>query len=172
MLDDKLLSIMIDRNIINNDEYEVYKYGLEVLFLKVTHTISIILIGFVFGKLTETFVFLLFFSLLRKYIDGYHADTKKKCLTMTIVLSLGIVLLFSTNIEMISQEIINYILIISAIILLIVTKKTIFFKQILAICYLAICLAFILSLNYLSLIMVYAIIITCILAIKGNPNNS
>ena len=76
---DRILNQLIKLNIIDSEDEEIYRFGLEGIFLKLIHYLSYFLIA---ALLREWVRFLLFFSaflLLRKNAGGYHAKTKGGC---------------------------------------------------------------------------------------------
>ncbi len=89
---DRILNQLIKLNIIDSEDEEIYRFGLEGIFLKLIHYLSYFLIA---ALLREWVRFLLFFSaflLLRKNAGGYHAKTKggcyvSSCLTVLCVIS-------------------------------------------------------------------------------------
>lgn len=67
------------RQIIPEDEGEIYRYGLESLFIKNLHTLTMVGVGWLMGLLPETLVFLVAYSFIRVYAGGYHANSKGVC---------------------------------------------------------------------------------------------
>ena len=76
----KYVGIIMRKNgICNSDEIEKVEYGTIVLLSTLIGFGSIFIIGLIFGKLLETLVFSLIFSILRSFTGGYHATTPLKC---------------------------------------------------------------------------------------------
>lgn len=76
---DRILSQLIKLNIIDSEDEDIYRFGLEGISLKLVHYLSYFLIA---TLLREWMRFLIFFSaflLLRKNAGGYHAKTKGGC---------------------------------------------------------------------------------------------
>ena len=76
---DRVLNQLIKLNIIDSEDEEIYRFGLEGISLKLIHYLSYLLIAVL---LHEGMRFLIFFSaflLLRKNAGGYHAKTKGGC---------------------------------------------------------------------------------------------
>ncbi len=80
----KLSSYFIDKNIISQEDYEIYVYGGELLISFTISTSIILLLGLVFNKLVETLLFLTVFIVLRRYTGGYHAPSHFKCKLTTV----------------------------------------------------------------------------------------
>jgi accessory gene regulator B len=87
---DKLVDFLVEKEIIRNDDREIYIYGLLALFSTVMNFFLVLFIGIVAGLLHETLIFLLGFALLRCYCGGYHAKTQSGC-----VLSFTAIYVFS-----------------------------------------------------------------------------
>lgn len=131
---EKIIDIMINRNVIDFREKEIYYYGLFVLLFNVIILISFIFVGYMCGKLYDAIMFLVFFMPLRLYIGGYHCKTPQKCFIVSnLVFLLSI---FSVHIF----ENFFYLVIIPQIIMLIYKSKIGYIKieyyQILLVCYL------------------------------------
>jgi len=82
----KLTSYMIAHGVIPKEDEEIYVFGWTMLLLPVGSCAAILLIGAVFGQLLGSAIFLLFFSLLRSYAGGWHADSFSRCFLTTIAL--------------------------------------------------------------------------------------
>ncbi|MGL4605927.1 MAG: accessory gene regulator ArgB-like protein [Eubacteriaceae bacterium] len=83
-------------NIIEEEDRSIYQYGLESLLTKALHTLTMILVGWFLGLLTETIAFILAYSFVRIYAGGYHAKSKIVCYLWSWGTVLGVlsVLLF------------------------------------------------------------------------------
>ena len=79
----KLTSYLIKKEVIENDHFEVYKYGLELLISSVFETIIIYLIGILFFSVVDSFIFIVCFVLIRSFCGGFHAKSYYKCLIYT-----------------------------------------------------------------------------------------
>ena len=77
-------------NIIKEEDFEVYQFGIESFIMKACHLISYVTIGLLFRRLPELLVFLTAFIPLRECSGGYHAKTPLKC----YILSCGTVITF------------------------------------------------------------------------------
>ena len=85
---------MLSREIISQDEEELYIYG---LFMLISQTIFFILscvLGLAFKCFFESIFFYLMFQSIRKYAGGYHANTETLCeimSTFSIALCIAII---------------------------------------------------------------------------------
>lgn len=114
---------------INEEMFDIYVYGFELLISFLFSTTLVMICGVILNRLLQTIAFLCVFILLRSFTGGYHAKTYFFCSFVTL-LTYGMVLLVSSFIQV---SLMHYLLIlIIGIILLIVfapikhpNKKTI-----------------------------------------------
>lgn len=90
---DKLLNCMLLWQIIDKDETEIYRFGLESMKLKVLHYSTYLLIAIFTGELTRFLTFFIAFSLIRKNRGGYHAETSRQCYVVSCLTVGGFCLL-------------------------------------------------------------------------------
>lgn len=88
---DRILDQMLKLHIIEEEEEEIYRFGLEGLMLKLLHYTSYLLIAAFSHTLVQFLVFFTAFLLLRKSAGGYHAKTRTgcyigSCLTVAVVI--------------------------------------------------------------------------------------
>lgn len=88
---DRILDQMLKLHIIEEEEEEIYRFGLEGLMLKLLHYTSYLLIAAFSHALVQFLVFFTAFLLLRKSAGGYHAKTRTgcyigSCLTVAVVI--------------------------------------------------------------------------------------
>ena len=86
---DRLLAQMIKCNIIEKEEEEIYRFGLEGLILKLIHYSTYLLIAALLGEVIPFLVFFAAFLILRKNAGGYHAETKMDCYVSSGLTVLG-----------------------------------------------------------------------------------
>lgn len=79
----KVLNSLTKDNAIDMELVEVYDYGIKILLLNICGILNSVFIGILFNEIPETFVFLIFFVLTRRYSGGYHAKKIWKCSLMT-----------------------------------------------------------------------------------------
>ncbi len=91
----------------NQEELEKLKYGLEGIYLTITKTIIIILLGILFNIITEILIITLAFNLLRYFAFGFHAKESLDCLIFSILLFIFLPLfIFNVKIKWIYKLII------------------------------------------------------------------
>lgn len=76
---DRILNQLIQLDIINGEEEEIYRFGLEALLLKSLHYLSYLSIAVLAGQSAAFLLFFISFLLLRRNAGGYHAKTKLRC---------------------------------------------------------------------------------------------
>lgn len=64
---------------------ELYLYGIRQLKMTLLNLITIIVIGFLFGMVTEGIVFALCYVLLRKVSGGFHAGSNRSCYLLSVL---------------------------------------------------------------------------------------
>ena len=108
---------LISNKTINEEMFDIYVYGFELLISFLFSTTLVIICGVILNRLSQTIAFLCVFILLRSFTGGYHAKTYFFCSFVTL-LTYGMVLLVSSFIQV---SLMHYLLIlIIGIILLIV----------------------------------------------------
>ena len=74
-----ILSKMLSEKLVNEDDIEIYQFGLECLLLQLIHIISYIVIGICAGELFSLIVSGSILIPLRRKAGGYHAKTRLGC---------------------------------------------------------------------------------------------
>lgn len=74
---------LLDANIINFDDNEIYIYGFQLLFATIFKGIGLLIIGIIADCLLEMFIYIVFFSSLRVYAGGFHNQTYIGCFLLT-----------------------------------------------------------------------------------------
>ncbi len=113
---DKVTSFLaLNKEIDNNNNYEIYKYEFKVLIAFLINIAIVIGIGIAFNRLIHSIIFLLCYCLIRKFAGGYHADSNRKRLVIFLCIFI-ITTLFSKYIYTKSyKEIVALISVISFI---------------------------------------------------------
>lgn len=73
------------RDIIVQEEYEIYLFGMEQLLSSIMNMVSVLIIGMILGVLLESIIFLMAFKFIRQYAGGYHASTRIRCYLLSIM---------------------------------------------------------------------------------------
>lgn len=73
------LRILCENSIIEEENVEIYHYGLELILATIFKFIGLMIIATIAGLVKEAIIFILFFSGLRLQAGGYHARTIMGC---------------------------------------------------------------------------------------------
>ena len=92
------LAILICRSLlrqkaIENEYFDVYVYGLELILSFLFSTVVILLTGILLNALDIAIIFLIIFIALRRFTGGYHAPTYLQCKLTTISIYVAVNLL-------------------------------------------------------------------------------
>lgn len=100
-ISESILQYLLKNKVINDseDEKEYYLYGIEITVSSLLNVILIICIGVIFGSVTESIVFLMFFILIRQFTGGFHADTYFKCNCSFCVSFISVLIMYHTTFE-------------------------------------------------------------------------
>lgn len=82
----RLCNLFVENEIIEEEDKELYQYGLHQGIIMIINFISMLIVGLLFNMLWQSLLFLLFFIPVRTYAGGYHAKTQLRC----YFISLGI----------------------------------------------------------------------------------
>lgn len=92
-----IAGILYRNHMIEEEDSEVYQYGFEIVIDSVLETLLLMVIGFLIGKTMQTILFILTFTVIRRYSGGFHASTKLRCVMTSIFLFLMAVILSSLD---------------------------------------------------------------------------
>lgn len=81
---DNLARSLLKHRVIQEDSFDVYVYGFELLLSSLFSTCLIIVSGLIIHKILETIAFLVVFIVLRSYSGGYHASKYFVCTIVTL----------------------------------------------------------------------------------------
>ena len=70
---------LVKREVVNQDEKDVYKYGFEILFSTILGICIVLILGLTAGSLMTSLIFIAVFCSLRIKCGGYHADSYLSC---------------------------------------------------------------------------------------------
>lgn len=90
-ISEKTVNRLIKKNVIDENDYEIYQYGLEQFFTTILNITTVVVIGFLFGELWQGLLFVIAFMALRSYAGGYHEPTPIRCyLLTTLIIALSL----------------------------------------------------------------------------------
>lgn len=90
----KITVFLLHQNVIEDEDSDIYRYGIELIVSSIISVLNIMLISFLFGIPFAGIVFLAVFIPLRMYAGGYHSDTYLKCNILFILVYLLVLLIW------------------------------------------------------------------------------
>ncbi|HBH94951.1 MAG TPA: hypothetical protein DDX91_04310 [Ruminococcaceae bacterium] len=93
-LSNRLTDFLLEKEIIQEEQMPVYKYGIEIIISSLIGFLLIFTIGLIFGMFMKACIFYTVFVYTRRYSGGYHADTYLKCNAVLLMIYIW-VLFFS-----------------------------------------------------------------------------
>ncbi|HHX60056.1 MAG TPA: accessory gene regulator B family protein [Epulopiscium sp.] len=87
---EKLTKQLVDCNIIEDEDKELYSFGFKQMIILIYSFITIIAIGFVFNMTWESIIFILAYGVLRPYAGGYHAKTQLRCYLFSVFMMVAV----------------------------------------------------------------------------------
>ena len=95
-MSDWLSRLMVERGIIEEDDRDIYRFGIHNGFIILLNLFTALLIGLFTTRLLVVVVFTLSFMTLRNYTGGYHSDSSVFCyISSTLVLFIPIYTLYA-----------------------------------------------------------------------------
>ena len=76
---------MVNKKLIREADIDFYRFSIEVLMSHIGLVLSLITVGYVLDRSLEVFIFLVIFSPLRTYSNGFHANSFSKCIALTVL---------------------------------------------------------------------------------------
>lgn len=74
----------------DREQIEIYEFGLQLLFTKLVHITTILIIGFLFKEFANLLFFLIGYKTIREYAGGYHCTSNTTCYMTTVALSIWV----------------------------------------------------------------------------------
>ncbi|EJP6474070.1 accessory gene regulator B family protein [Clostridium botulinum] len=91
-ISEKIVDKLIDGNIIESEDKDLYTYGFHQGFLIIFNILTAIAIGLLFKMVWESLVFLMAYIPLRSYAGGYHARTPLRCYMFSLIIIIMVLL--------------------------------------------------------------------------------
>lgn len=89
---DKIKNILVGNlvlyHLVNIKDIDIYKFGIECYILKLIHYFTYCFVAIICGCFIEFLVFIISYTILRKYVGGIHASTRTGCLIISNVVLL------------------------------------------------------------------------------------
>lgn len=83
---EKFGDLLVQNKVISFEEKELFIFGLQQGLIIILNVISSIIIGYIFGMIWQSIVFMVMYIPLRSYVGGYHARTQLRCYLFSLVL--------------------------------------------------------------------------------------
>lgn len=83
-LSEKIANRLLRKKVIDDEEKEIYRYGMNQILLSLINIITIIMMGILLDMLWQCLVFTFSFMIIRTYAGGYHASTQARCYLLTV----------------------------------------------------------------------------------------
>ena len=80
---------LVNGGIISPSEYDIYFFGLYEGSLFIFNLIMTLIIATIIGSLQDGILFLIFFFPIRRLAGGFHAETRKKCWIISMLIVSG-----------------------------------------------------------------------------------
>ncbi|MGC6177029.1 accessory gene regulator ArgB-like protein [Lacrimispora sp. 38-1] len=77
---------LVDWEIINSEDRELYAYGFWQGGIYIFNYASVFLIGLLFGMVWQSLVFIISYGLIRPVAGGYHARSQRNCYIVSMLL--------------------------------------------------------------------------------------
>ncbi|MBO5463832.1 MAG: accessory gene regulator B family protein [Clostridia bacterium] len=139
-ISEKLTYKLIDNCVINNDEYELYHYGLFLLLSEIWLLCYCLLVGAILKILLPSILFYVIFFCVHRFSGGFHAKSELHCQIITLSFFLTSIVVIKQSIK-INPIILNAFYLCSSVILITLSpadtpqkplskKENIFFRKI------------------------------------------
>jgi len=92
-LADRLVAFFMRRGVLEGENEQIIKYGYEIIFYSLMQIAFLLALGRILRKSVEAIIFVISFSMVRRHVGGYHANSKIQCTLLTSVLLLVVVFL-------------------------------------------------------------------------------
>lgn len=98
-LSHKFANILVENKVIENGDFEIYRYGFETLTYFIVNISVALFIGVIFDMFIHTIIFLSCYCTLRQFTGGYHARNYTEC-TLNFVCMYLLTIIIVNNINM------------------------------------------------------------------------
>lgn len=110
----KFTNLLLKNEIIENKDYDIYRYGFETLIYFIVNISVALSIGIIFNKFIHTIIFLSCYCTLRQFTGGYHARNYIEC-TLTFAVIYLLTILVDNNMDIYKYKYLSILSIISSI---------------------------------------------------------
>lgn len=103
----KTTTLLINKEIINLNDREIYEYSFEVIISDIMYLFIAITTALITNTMIEEFIFLIGFLSIRKYAGGFHANTYTMCHFLSWINQLAMIFLLNAT----PSEIVSYFIV-------------------------------------------------------------
>ena len=84
---ERIAAKLVESETISAEDKELYEYGLKQAANTALNIATTLVVGFIFGMVWQSVLFMAAYIPLRSYAGGYHAGTPLKCYIFSVVLT-------------------------------------------------------------------------------------
>lgn len=88
---------LVVSGIVSEENREAYIYGVELLFPQIIFYFVVLVVALITKTVVTSFVFVAMYKTLRQYTGGFHCKTAEKCLAVSVLIYMPIILLGSLS---------------------------------------------------------------------------
>lgn len=92
VITERVVTILQGNGIIEEEDRELYSYGLQQGFIIIWNILTTVIIGIIFGQVWESILFMLTYFPLRSSAGGYHARTPLRCYLLSIIMIIAVLI--------------------------------------------------------------------------------
>ena len=107
-----IVFLLIRKNLLNNDNREIYTYAIEVILLNFSLLMTLFIISLITGQLLFFLCYLFFFIPLRVFSGGYHAKKSEICFVLSVASYVISMVMLNANLQIYKSVIILIITIV------------------------------------------------------------
>ncbi len=87
--------LLVNKNVIPYEKRNIIAHGITVMVELILNIVTTLILGVIFGLILESIIFLIAYSSIRMYTNGYHCKTSVGC----YMFSCGIIIIFLSSIK-------------------------------------------------------------------------
>lgn len=88
-----IVNRMIDNEIINSNEFDIYVYNLQIIVESLIIHVLLFVFAALIGHLVDLLLFMITFDWIRQFSSGYHCKTTGGCIALSFAMCAAIFLL-------------------------------------------------------------------------------
>lgn len=92
VITERVVTILQGNGIIEEEDRELYSYGLQQGFIIIWNILTTVIIGIIFGQVWESILFMLTYFPLRSSAGGYHARIPLRCYLLSIIMIIAVLI--------------------------------------------------------------------------------